>query len=142
MLRLFLKKSPLVQPAELVQAGTSSPDISLGPFINIWLDDVDNYQPAVAYNSRHDEYMVVWYNDRGPTRDIYARRIDTNGTLLSSFTVTHNANFWNYDPDIAYNPLQDEYLVVWTYESILTGDDIWARRVAWDGSWMNMMVAG
>jgi hypothetical protein len=124
--------------ADSVVSGTS---IKLSPFINIWLDDVDNYLPAVAYNSRHNEYMVIWYNDRGPTRDIYARRIRADGTLLSSFTVTHNLNFWNYDPDIAYSPIHDEYLVVWTYKSSLTGTDIWARRVSWDGSWLGSEFA-
>ena len=120
-----------------VLSSLSISSVKLSPFINIWLDDVDNYLPAVAYNSLHDEYLVVWYNDRGPTKDIYARRVRSDGTLLSSFTITHNENFRNYDPDLAYSPKHDEYLVVWTYDSALTGDDIWARRVKWDGSWMS-----
>ncbi len=106
----------------------SNSSVKLSAFINIWLDDVDNHSPAVAYNSHHDEYLVVWYNDRGPTRDIFARRVRADGTLLSSFTITHNANFWNYNPDIAYSPKHDEYLVVWTYDSVLTGDDIEKRH--------------
>ena len=132
--------SAIAHPAEAdyVVSGTS---INLGPFINIWLDDVDNYLPAVAFNSRHDEYMVVWYNDRGPTRDVYARRIRTDGTLLNQFTVAHDVNLANYDPDIAYSPIHDEYLIVYRHETVSTGDDIWGRRVAWDGSWMGAEFA-
>jgi hypothetical protein len=37
----------------------SSPPMS--PFLDIWTDGVDNLKPAVAYNSLHDEYLVVWY---------------------------------------------------------------------------------
>ncbi len=106
-----------------VLSSLSNSSVKLSPFINIWLDDVDNHSPAVAYNSHHDEYLVVWYNDRGPTRDVFARRVRADGTLLSSFTITHNANFWNYNPDLAYSPKHDEYLVVWTYDSVLTDSD-------------------
>jgi len=109
----------------------------LGPFIDVWIDDVSNYNPAVAYNSQHGEYLVVWENDRGATRDIYARRVAGDGTLKSSFTIVSNANKWNYLPDVAYNPVRDEYLVVYTYQASTSDYDIWARRVKWDGSWMS-----
>ena len=86
---------------------------------------------------------MVWSNTRsaGATKDIYARRVRGDGTLLSNFTISHNANFHNYEPDVAYCPAHDEYLVVWTYDSALTGSDIWARRVKWDGSWMGSEFA-
>jgi len=113
----------------------------LGSFLDIWVDDVDNYNPAVAYNSRHDEYLVVWENDRGATRDIYARRVAGNGTLKSSFTIVSNANKWNYLPDVAYNPVRDEYLVVYTYQVNTSDYDIYARRVKWDGSWMSAEIS-
>jgi hypothetical protein len=116
----------------------------LGAFINIWLEaHVQNLEPAVAYNSRHDEYLVVWSNMRGggAWRDIYARRVRADGTLLSYFTVAHNAGFHNYQPDVAYSPTHDEYLIVFTYDSVVTDSDIWARRVLWDGSWMSSEFA-
>lgn len=121
------------------QAGqaTSVQTPRLSAFINIWLEtNVDNYKPAIAYNNLHDEYLVVWTNLRagGATKDIYARRVRGDGTLLSYFTITHNSNFHNYAPDVAYSPEKDEYLVVWTYDSIWTGSDIWARRIKWNGS--------
>ena len=134
----------LLTPATLADEGewgSDQPRVTagpqLGPFINVWLENVDNLEPAVAYNSLHDEYLVVWSNtrDAGATKDIYARRVRGNGTLLNSFTIAHNANFHNYEPDLAYSPAQDEYLVVYTYDSAITDSDIWARRVKWDGSW-------
>ena len=123
------------------QSGLTSintlPGMNFGPFINIWLEtNIDGDSPAVAHNRLHNEYLVVWHNDRGATIDVYARRVRADGTLLSYFTISHNANFWNYNPDVAYSPKHDEYLVVWTYDSVITGSDTWARRVKWDGSWM------
>jgi hypothetical protein len=137
----------IILPASAAQSETMAPFETkslntprLGAFINIWLEtSVDNLEPAVAYNTKHNEYLVVWTNTRagGVTKDIYARRVRGDGTLLSFFTISHNANFHNYEPNVAYSPLHDEYLVVWTYDSVVTDSDIWARRVAWNGSWMS-----
>lgn len=123
--------------AKDVSADTSSP--ILAPFVNVWTGDgIDNLAPAVAYNSLHDEYLVVWYNCQGPaTWDVYARRVRGDGTLLSSFTVATNAGELNWQPDVAYSPAQDQYLVVYSYECPPGDYDIWARRIGWDGSWMS-----
>jgi len=114
----------------------------LSSFIPIWTGDgVDNRMPAVAYNSNHDEYLVVWENDRGATRDIYARRVAGDGTIKSWFTIVSDANKWNWQPDVVYNPVEDEYLIVYTYQVSTSDYDIWARRVKWDGSWMSAECA-
>ncbi len=113
----------------------------LSPFINIWLDDVDNYEPAVAYNSLHDEYLVVWYNDQGGGLwDIYARRVRGDGTLLSDFCVVSDVGRKNWQPDVAYSPTQDAYLVVYTYEVNASDYDLWAKRVGWNGGWMSAEI--
>jgi hypothetical protein len=131
-------KDGLVQltNAEAGPAAVQTPP--LASFIDIKVDDVDNYNPAVAYNSRHDEYLVVWENDRGATRDIYAQRVASDGTLQSWFTIVHDANKWNYLSDVAYNPVQDEYLIVYTYQVNTSDYDIYARRVKWNGADMNL----
>jgi hypothetical protein len=125
----------LTHPTSATVEGTAmqAPPLA-AQFISITDDTIDNYNPAVAYNSRHDEYLVVWENDRGATRDIYAQRVAGDGTLKSWFTIVHNANKWNYLPDVAYNPVQDEYLIVYTYQVNTDDYDIWARRVKWNGA--------
>lgn len=143
---LLLFVGLLLAPLTTAHEGVGKPEhpsLAAGPplsaFINIWLEtNVDNLEPAMAYNSRHHEYLVVWSNTRagGATKDIYGRRVRGDGTLLSHFAIAHNTNFHNYQPDVAYSPTHDEYLVVYTYDSVITDSDIWARRVSWDGSWM------
>jgi hypothetical protein len=61
---LAIPQGELAQPvrAGRNQAAMQGPPLS--SFINIWLDDVDNFEPAIAYNSLHDEYLVVWSNTR------------------------------------------------------------------------------
>ncbi len=49
----------------------------------------------------------------------------------------------NYKPSVAYNPLHDEYLVVWVTKQDELNWDIWGRRLRGDGSlipngWFNI----
>lgn len=105
----------------------------VGDLITIWEDSVSNVSPAVAYNTLHGEYLVVWHNYRPVTTDIYARRVGSDGTLRSSFTVvSDDGETYNY-PAVAYSPVQDQYLIVYVHESSSTDYDIKAKRVTWDG---------
>ena len=105
-------------------------------FIMVWVEAESNHEPAIAYNPRHSEYLVVWWNDRGATRDIYARRVGVDGTLKSWFAVVSSPNVWKWLPAVAYSPVEDEYLIVFTHKLSTSDYDIGARRVKWDGSWM------
>jgi len=138
VLASFLMGRPMqMASAKPAPAPVQSP--ILGGFIHIWVDTVYNMWPAVAYNSRHDEYLVAFYNDRGSTRDIYARRIGGDGSLKTWFAVADGTGQVNWLPDIAYSPVQDEYLIVYTHADPAPGStfDIWARRVKWNGSDLN-----
>jgi hypothetical protein len=112
-----------------------------GPFITIWEDGLGNYEPAVAYNSQHDEYLVVWYTKQGPnTWDIWARRVSGDGSLKSWFNVATGASK-RWEPAVAYSPVQDEYLIVYTFVWASGTHDIAAQRVDGDGtllSWRNI----
>ena len=132
---------PQVGLAQPINKGISPAALQapiLDPFIDIWVDTVYNMAPAVAYNSLHDEYLVVWYNDQGgPTRDIYARRVGGDGSLKSWFAVVTGTAQVNWLPDVAYSPAQDQYLVAYTYADPVSDFDVWARRVSWNGGWMS-----
>jgi hypothetical protein len=109
----------------------------LGSYISVWTDTVPSFDSQVAYNSRHDEYLVVWVDMKGMTWDIHARRIGGDGVPSSHFVVVHHENRHNYEPAVAYSPEHDEYLIAYTYDSLTPDSDVWARRVKWDGSWMS-----
>ncbi|MCB0036805.1 MAG: hypothetical protein KDE51_22390, partial [Anaerolineales bacterium] len=95
----------------------------LGPDGNA---NYDAYQPAVAYNSTNEEYLVVWYgeDDSGSLVDnefeIFGQRIDalTGAEIGSDFRISDMGGLGdaNYDaqfPRVAYNATNNEYLVVW-----------------------------
>ena len=83
------------------------------------------YDPAVAYNSDDEEYLVVWAgdDDSGSLADnefeIFAQRVDNDGDetggdfRVSDMGPDGNASYGAFFPDVAYNGDDDDYLVVW-----------------------------
>ena len=107
---------------------------NLGSEIIISERNSQEYSPAIAYNSKHDEYLVVWENDwGGGYHDIYAQRISGDGRLLSWFALTSGHSQTN--PAVAYDPVNDRYLVVWAYDVSGNGGnwDVYGRFVPWNG---------
>jgi hypothetical protein len=110
----------------------------IDPPIDIWSDGLDNLDPAVAYNSRHDEYLVVWYTQQGTyTHDIWAQRVRSDGGLEAGFVVASSSGEIRQSPVVAYSPDQDQYLIAYT--NFYTGGgsdyDVYATRVSWHGGW-------
>ena len=86
----------------------------------------DAFNPTVAYNSINNEYLVAWEGDDNSSGlvndefEIFAQRLNaaTGAELgadsrLSDMGPDGNANFSAFHPALAYNRLNNEYLVVW-----------------------------
>jgi hypothetical protein len=87
-----------------------------GPFIiGEFLDqNVDARDPSITYNSQLQEYLVVWWNNRPGCDDIFGRRLTSNGTMIGPrFPIANGCPGERSYPDITYNSLHNEYLVVW-----------------------------
>jgi hypothetical protein len=81
--------------------------------------------PAVAYNSTDNEYLVVWQGDDTTPGDgdteIFGQRINaatgaevgTNDFRISDIGTADSGTFDAGAPAVAYNPVNNEYLVVW-----------------------------
>jgi len=107
----------------------------------------DAYFPAIAYNSTEDEYLVVWWGDDNiaPLVDgeyeIYGQRVDgaTGAEIGSDFRLSDvgpdaDPGYVAWDPAVAYNSTEDEYLVVWwgdddTTPLVLGEYEIFGQRV-------------
>lgn len=106
-----------------------------GPVFPISVLESDEYSPAIAYNSQHNEFLVVWENVwPGGHHDVYAQRIAGDGRLLSWFAVSSNVNK-QMEPAVAYDPIHDAYLVVFLYDVVGDGSnwDIYGRFIPWSG---------
>lgn len=74
-------------------------------------------QPAIAYNSQWQEYLVVFWNDRPGNDDIRAERVAKDGRLLGGRWIAAGTGAERRYPDVAYNSQRNEYLIVWAEES-------------------------
>jgi hypothetical protein len=96
--------------------------------------DNDNLlkSPAVAYDDYRERYLVVWDNET--TQDIEGRLLNGNGTFYNDVFTVYNCTHGCGRPDVAYNPIMDQYLVVW---DMLDGSgyyDIYDQRVSDSGT--------
>lgn len=99
------------------------------PFV-IGDEAVDTLNPAVAYNSQWQEYLVVWWNDRAGCDDISGQRVSKSGVLIGSgiWIANQCPNERRY-PTVAYNTQDNEYLVVWEEDE----SDIVGQRLSATG---------
>ena len=111
-------------------------DTHMGSHLVISANSNEEYLPSVAYNWKHREYLVVWHNTWSiGTRDIRAVRVSETGQVLTEFTVYENATKDSAQASVAYDPVNDRYLVVWIFDSSGSGTDwdLYGRFIPWDG---------
>ncbi len=97
---------------------------------NIDSNDIDKEfidpAPSIAYNSKNNEYLVVWPGDdiRGEF-EIYGQRIDGAAgeeigvdnfpiSDIGSKRILRRSLFTALNPSVTYNSTNNEYLVVWS----------------------------
>lgn len=98
----------------------------------ITISNASNWQVEsdVAYNSRDDQYLVVW---RDGAVNVHGQRLSGTGSLLGgNFIICSAPRQQNY-PSIAYNPHANEYLVVWDDHRPNVHYDIYGRRISAGG---------
>jgi hypothetical protein len=87
----------------------------------IYNGDNNSLQPAVAYDSAHGRYFVVWAYDSagdGLDGDIYGRFIPWDGPSAGESAFGVDVSRDNTDkPKLAYSPISDRFLVVWKVEA-------------------------
>ncbi len=134
--RIMLDDSrTIVMVASLLVISTTIGAQTVGPEIPVWLNSSPSFLGGVAFNSVHEEFLIVWHNAHGggASEDIYARRVGIDGTLGSWFAVYAPAGELHRRPVVGYNPLTDEYLVAWVWELNPNDYDIMGSLISWNG---------
>jgi hypothetical protein len=101
--------------------------------------------PNVAYDSTNNQYLVVWWQTDGAETEIYGQLIDGSGNeagsdfRISDMGPNGNANYAAYNPAVAFNSTNGEFLVVWQGDdntAPLVDDEfeIFGRRVSTGGA--------
>jgi hypothetical protein len=109
---------------------------SMGPYLD---PDYDALNPAVAYNSQNNQYLVVWSgsDDIIGEYEIWGQRVNaaTGAQIGTDFQISFVGTADDpaidaEDPAVAYNSATNEYLVVWSADHYADGDfEIWGRRI-------------
>jgi len=127
-----------------ISSPTSFPVPRLGPEVRISTPcsptDFNRYLPGAAYDSIHNQYLVVWYSQYPGNAGIYAQRVSSSGARVGSWFAISTGSNDRATPAVVFSATSQEYLVVWVYD---TNDDhvhydIWGRTVVWDGSSMGV----
>ncbi len=104
------------------------------------VSDMPNHdiQLSSAYNMTNDEFLVVWRYAENPSNwggdgDIYGRIIYSDGTPVTNpFPIIVNENL-QLQPDVDFNRLRNEYLVV--FQNLAAGTNhIYGMRLDADGN--------
>ena len=118
-------------------SGTAFGGNSQSPEVRISNNDNENYAAQTVYNSVHQEYFVVWHVSSFQGRYVMGRRLDLYGNLLDEYTIAFEDSppRDNAQPTVAYDPVNDRYLVAWLHDTPGDGSnwDILGRFVPWDG---------
>jgi hypothetical protein len=97
----------------------------------------DANRPAIAYNAVDDEYLVVWDGDDfgGTTADneleIFGQRLlaatgaetGPDDFRISTQGPAGNLSYKAFEPTVAHDPDDDQYLVVWTGDAVVGSFD-------------------
>jgi hypothetical protein len=92
--------------------------------------ETDRYKPASAYNTANHQTMVVWHRNGGGSYFIEGRLISATGRPLgSSPTIFVSGGTPVYQPAVAYNATDNQYIVVWMRNTNLDGKSyaIWGK---------------
>jgi hypothetical protein len=96
----------------------------------------------VAYNHTNSEFLVVWEYEYSPDdHDIFARRVANDGTLIGGEILITNLTNFESNPAVAYNPANNEYLIVWEHLFEGRRHGIYGRRVAANGTLLGEPIA-
>ena len=108
------------------------------------------FEPAVVYNSVENEYLVVWWEDDGGVlafneHEIFGQVLSSNlvpvggNFRISDMGGTGNGSYQALQPAVAFNSVENEYLVVWwgddNVNGLVDGEfEIFGQRLNENGS--------
>ena len=87
---------------------------------------------GTTYNTLDDEYMVSWWGKNPSTYEVRIQRLDKDANLIGSY-ITFSSSLMNLtNPQVAYSPVINEYMLV--YEEYNTTGTHFARAQRLDPS--------
>lgn len=105
------------------------------------------FDPVVAYNSADNQYLVVWRGDDATgamidnENEIWGQRLTDTGAetgtddfRISDMGTDGSTTFIALSPAVAYNDIDDQYLVVWNGNEVDNELEIYGQRLSDSGA--------
>lgn len=121
--------------ADILAQRISDAGTLAGAMIQVSIGCKGQEWPAIAFGERQRRYLAVWQDFRsGSDYEIYGQLLAADGSRIGGDLATATNGDLHGDPDVAYSPARDEFLVVWQeIRSAQAGYDIYARRISGAG---------
>lgn len=105
----------------------------------VWFWAASGVQPAVAYNRTEDDFLLVFMydSDQDGRYEIWGTIVEGDASAIGTqFLIFQWANRSFWSPRVAWNSVDNEYLVIWNAVDTTTGlpNDIAAARVSAHGA--------
>ncbi|UCF78802.1 MAG: hypothetical protein JSW03_00540, partial [Candidatus Eiseniibacteriota bacterium] len=119
------------RPGQFETADEVGPPLHIGGDVVSGPAAFNQEYPAAAFDGTN--YLVVWEDDRGGTRDIYGARITTAGVVLDSSGIPiSTAPFDQRAPAVCFDGAR--FLVVWEDYRSGSNWDVYGARVSVSGT--------
>jgi hypothetical protein len=110
-------------------------EVAIAPLAN----GVGDTRPRLGYSPKANTFMVVWEDDRNAAttgEEVFGQLITSSGALSGANFPIGTAIADQQRPGVAYNSINDEYLVVWADDrnQSTTGFDIYGQIVKSNGT--------
>lgn len=100
--------------------------------------DGDQLYPQIAYDSVEHRFLAVWEEHHWGAASgwyVYGQLVGSDGVLVGTHLSIAGGDGKNrLTPDVAYAAAVRSYAVVWEYAYSAADHDVYARRVAYDGT--------
>ena len=121
-------QEPLTIMGRLVRYNGGAVQVVTSPFVVSQSANakLSSSAPGVAYSSAANEFLVAW-TEFSPTTNIKGQRIASDGAKAGGEITIAATSLWEGLPSLTYNSVQDEYLVVYYFET--SSNNVGAQRV-------------
>jgi hypothetical protein len=121
-------QEPTTIKGRVVRYNAGAVQFVTAPFvINQGASKLTSAAPSVAFSSASGEFLVSW-TEFSPSPNVKAQRVTQSPTLVGSPISIAVTSLWEGFSSVAYNSAQDEFLVVYYFESGST-NAVGAQRV-------------
>ena len=123
-------QEPTTMMGRLVRYSSGSVELVSAPFVinQNGKSKLTSSPVGIAYSSAANEFLVAW-TEYSPGPNVVAQRVSSGGSKAGGEIAVAMSSLWEGFPSLAYNSSQNEYMVVYYFETGSGTNNVGAQRV-------------